>query len=525
MSPRAGDHEQKILRRTELMNTTSYWADSERLPSFGTLKRDRQVDIVVIGAGITGVTAAYLFKKAGLTVALLERGSCGGFDTINTTAHLTCVTDKPLHELVALLGRERAQAAWEAGRAAVDQIVANIRAERIECEFQWIPGYYHAPSKGYAKAERGALREETRLANELGFPAEFMESIPWFETPGVRFSHQAKFHPGKYVAALLRRIPGEGCYVFDQTAAGELGEEPLAVHCGEQVIQCQYVVLATHTPLMGKANRVTATLQQSRLFLYTSYAVSARISKGLIPEACFWDTDEPYHYLRIDRRPRFDFAILGGEDHKTGQVTATTEVYERLESTLEKLIPGAQVTHRWSGQVLEMSDGLPAIGETSEGQFVATGFGGNGMTFGTLGAMMAVDSFLGRKNPWADLFDVRRRKLFCGTLDWLKENKDYPYFMVRDWLGGTEAKSPQAVKRNQGKILYLNGRKVAAYRDRHGKVTLCSPICPHLKCIVAWNDAERTWDCPCHGSRFTGTGELLAGPAEKPLEKLSASEE
>ena len=505
------------------MDTTSYWADSKGLPSFGTLKENSQVDVVIVGAGITGATAAFLLKKAGYTVALVERGTCGGFDTINTTAHLTCVTDKPLHKLVATFGKEAAQATWEAGRTAIDQIVANIRAESIECEFKWVPGYYHAPSKGYDKAERDSLREDARIADELGFPAEFMESIPWIEMPGVQFSHQAKFHPAKYVAALLRTIPGRGSHVFEKTEAGKIDEEPLAVHCGEHKrIRCRYVILATHTPLMGKTNTLSATLLQTKLFLYTSYAVGAKIPEDLAPEACFWDTDEPYHYFRIDRRHGFDFAIFGGEVHKTGQVTDSSKAYERLERTLGKLMPKARVTHRWSGQVVATPDGLPYMGETADRQFVATGFGGNGMTFGTLGAMMAVDAFLKRKNPWAELFDVHRRKLIGGTFQYLKENKDYPYFMLRDWLGGAEGKSLKAIKRNHGKILHLNGRKVAAYRNAFGKVTLCSPVCTHLKCIVAWNDAESTWDCPCHGSRFAATGEVLAGPVEEPLEKLEA---
>lgn len=172
--------------------------------------------------------------------------------------------------------------------------------------------------------------------------------------------------------------------------------------------------------------------------------------------------------------------------------------------------------------MIETNDGLPFIGELVEGkQFGATGFSGNGMTFGTLGAMMAADAVLKRKNPWQDLFDPGRKKLLGGTWNLLKENKDYPYYMLRDWLGGAEGDSLRALKSGQGKILKLDGKKVAAYRDDKGEVSLCSPICTHLKCIVGWNDAERTWDCPCHGSRFKPTGEVISGPAEEPLEKLS----
>ena len=229
--------------------------------------------------------------------------------------------------------------------------------------------------------------------------------------------------------------------------------------------------------------------------------------------------------VALIERGRFDYAIFGGEDHKTGQIKNTAEAYKRLKRTFLQLIPNAQIDHQWSGQVIETQDGLPYIGETAERQFAATGFGGNGMTFGTLGAMMAVDAFLKRKNPWADLFYVHRNKIFGGTWKYLSENKDYPYYMVRNWLCGAESKSLRSVKLDQGKIIQLNGHKVAAYRNASGKISLYSPVCTHLGCIIEWNGVERTWDCPCHGSRFARTGEVLSGPAEKPLAKIDASSE
>ncbi|PYI81033.1 MAG: hypothetical protein DME26_20570 [Verrucomicrobia bacterium] len=191
-----------------------------------------------------------------------------------------------------------------------------------------------------------------------------------------------------------------------------------------------------------------------------------------------------------------------------------------MEKTLRRFFPSAKVDHRWSGQVVETNDRVPLIGETSSQQFAATGFGGNGMTFGTLGAMMAVDAFSKRKNPWNHLLSPRRKKLKGGTLAYLRENKDYPFYLVRDRLGRAESKSLRSISRNTGRILNLDGKKVAGYRDEKGNVSLCSPICTHLGCIVAWNDAEQTWDCPCHGSRFKPTGEVLSGPAERNLEKI-----
>jgi len=503
------------------MDTKSYWRKSTALPRFEKLKSDCKVDVVVIGAGITGITAAYLLKKTGHTVALLERGRLGGFDTSNTTAHLSCVTDVRLHELVHTFGKETARAVWDGGRAAIDLIFNNVGNESIDCEFTWVSAYLHASPQSEAKKERQSLEKDCQIANELGFAAQVLESVPLFNRFGVKFLHQAKFHPLKYLAALSRNSPGDGSHVFENTESVEIQSEPLSVNTERNRIGCSYIVLATHNPLMGKANVASATLFQTKLFLYTSYVLGAKIPAGIATEASFWDTGEPYNYLRIDKRRGFDYAIFGGEDHKTGQVKETAGAYARLEKKLIRLIPAAKIDSRWSGQVIETVDGLPYMGESADRQFVATGFAGNGMTFGTLGAMMAVDAFLKRKNPWQKVFDVHRKKVIGGAWDYLRENKDYPYYLVRDWLAGAEGKSLRSLRRNEGKILQLDGKKVAAYRDGDGKVSLCSPVCTHLKCIVGWNDAEKTWDCPCHGSRFAATGEILTGPAEEPLEKIS----
>ena len=212
--------------------------------------------------------------------------------------------------------------------------------------------------------------------------------------------------------------------------------------------------------------------------------------------------------------------IVGGEDHKTGQDADTASCFRRLEAHARALFPALEVTDRWSGQVIETNDGLPFIGETSDNQFAATGYAGNGMTFGTLAGMMARDAALGLKNPWRDLFDIGRTQIKGGVWDYLKENIDYPYYMVRDRFAGTEGKSIRAVRRGEGKILTLDGRKAAVTRATDGSVTILSPICTHMGCVVAWNDAERTWDCPCHGSRFMPDGGVLSGPAAAPLEPL-----
>ncbi len=254
--------------------------------------------------------------------------------------------------------------------------------------------------------------------------------------------------------------------------------------------------------------------------MYSTYAVAGRLTKGTAPDALLWDTADPYHYYRLEPHGDYDLIIYGGEDHKTGQAADTVGRYDRLEQKLTSLARGIELTHRWSGQVVETHDGLPYIGETTEGQFTCTGFSGNGMTFGTLSGMMATDRLLGRSNPWAELFDPSRKNLRGAAWDYIKENKDYPYYLVRDRVAGAEGRSLRAVPRGQGRIVDHHGEQAAAYRDDSGAVTLCSAVCTHMGCLVEWNTAERTWDCPCHGSRFKVDGQVIGGPAEAPLKRL-----
>ena len=230
--------------------------------------------------------------------------------------------------------------------------------------------------------------------------------------------------------------------------------------------------------------------------------------------------NDPYYFVRLDPGETHDTIIFGGQDHKTGQADDTREPYARLDAMLRQFLPKAEVTHRWSGQVIETRDRMPYIGETSKGQFAITGFCGNGLTFGTVGAMMARDAATGRSNPWSSLFDAGRTRVAQGLWDYLKENKDYPYYMIRDRFAGAEGKSLRAVHAGEGRLIDLRGKRVAAYRSPRGRLSVLSPVCPHLGCHVAWNEAEATWDCPCHGSRFAATGEVMRGPAESGLASM-----
>jgi glycine/D-amino acid oxidase-like deaminating enzyme/nitrite reductase/ring-hydroxylating ferredoxin subunit len=498
----------RCLAKEDDVKTTPYWFDSSKRSKFRPLGRSLSVDVLVVGAGVTGIVAAHLLKKAGLRVALLERDRLALRDTGHTTAHLTCVTDTRLHELVKHFGRQHAKAAWDAGMAAIDEIEQIVQNQNIACEFSRVPGYLHAPVTDGQADERATLKKDAKLANDFGFNAAYLDRVPFINTPGVRFADQAKFHPLKFLFALAKEVHGGGSHLFENSAVKEFDSKKKRARVNGNWINYDRVILATNNPLLGESSLLAGMIFQTKLALYSSYVIGAVISRGTVPIASFWDTNDPYQYLRVDRHGQSDYAIFGGEDHKTGQARNTESCFRKIEKTLLKLVPQAKVDHRWSGQVIVTNDGLPYIGPNEEDQFIATGYCGNGFTFGVTAAGMARDWVTGTRNPWQDLFSPDRKKIRGGSWDYL----------MQDRFRSPDGKSLRAVKRGEGKILRLGRKKLAVYRDKQGRVKKMSAVCTHMGCLVRWNQAEATWDCPCHGSRFSAKGKVLAGPAETPLE-------
>jgi glycine/D-amino acid oxidase-like deaminating enzyme/nitrite reductase/ring-hydroxylating ferredoxin subunit len=502
---------------TAKTDTTPYWSMSTTFPQFARLADDAEAEVVIVGGGITSLTAAYLLVKAGKRVIVLERGRCAATDTGHTSAHLTMVTDTRLSDLVKGFGRTHAQAVWDAGLAAIAKIDEIVREHDIDAGFEWVDGYLHAPLGEDTSDQPKHLKSDAQLAGELGFDAEYLESVPLVGRPGVRFADQARIHPRRYLAGVAKAFVALGGQIHEHTEADEFCNDPRAVKANGHTVRCEDVIIATHNPLVGLGGIAGATLFQTKLALYTSYVIAGRVARDAVPDALWWDTADPYQFLRVEPHRDYDVVIFGGEDHKTGQQDDTEACYQRLEERLRTLVPDVDVTHRWSGQVIETPDGLPYIGPSAEHQYSASGYAGNGLTFGTLAGLMISDAILERSNPWIELFDPGRKALTRGLWDYLRENVDYPYYLIRDRFAGAEAKPLRAVRRGQGTVIERNGAKVAAYRDRAGAVTLRSAVCTHMGCTVGWNTAERTWDCPCHGSRFKPTGEVISGPAEAPL--------
>jgi glycine/D-amino acid oxidase-like deaminating enzyme/nitrite reductase/ring-hydroxylating ferredoxin subunit len=506
------------------MDTHPVWLEAP-VPKQPKINADMSFDVVVIGGGITGLTAAYLLQLAGKRGCVLERDRIGMGDTGHTTAHLTYVTDMRLSDLVQHFGQESARLLWEGGAAAIETIDSIADAESIDCDFGRVPGFLHAPLDAPG-TDQAALEHDYELARELGFAAHWLDQVPVVRRAGIRFANQALFHPQKYLAGLAASLTAAGWKIFEQAEVTEMAEHGNAVIVGGRHVAFDDLVLATHVPLAGKTGFVSATLFQSKLAPYSTYAIRATMAGLPLPAASFWDTANPYNYLRIEPAgPERQTLIFGGEDHKTGQQTSTEERYRRLEERLARIFPAAAIDHRWSGQVIQTHDGLPYVGETAKRQYVATGFAGNGMTLGTLGAMVICDRILGNDSPWADLLDVNRQPLRGGIWNYLTENFDYPYYLVKDRFGGPDADQSGQVRAGEGRVVRIDGRWVARSCNDRGEPCDVSAVCTHMGCLVHWNNAENTWDCPCHGSRFHADGRVLAGPAESPLEQIAKPHE
>jgi glycine/D-amino acid oxidase-like deaminating enzyme/nitrite reductase/ring-hydroxylating ferredoxin subunit len=500
------------------MKTAPLWLENVATTRFPALAADLRVDVVIVGGGIMGLTAAYLLDREGMKVALFERNRLFHGESGHTTAHLTCATDTRLRELVKRFGRDHAAAVWDAGLAAILQIQENIHDTGMDCDFRRVPGFLMAALGKNVAEEVGSLEDEAKLAAELGFDVFYLDAIPGMNRPGYRIANQAKFHAGKYLAGIVKVLTERGVAIYEESEVNGFQDAPRHVVVNGRRVDCAHVVMATHALQSGFESHISRDLLQTKIAAYNTYAIGAKIPRGKLPEALFWDTNDPYYYLRVDRGDESDYVISGGEDHKTGQEADTSARFTALEEALREIIPAMEVDRHWSGQVLETNDGLPFIGQERPGQFRGTGFSGNGMTFGTLAAMMARDEIRGTKNPWRHLFAPDRKTLTPTSVwDYLLENKDYPYYLLKGSLSRGEDLDILDLRAGEGKVLAINGKKVAVYRAADGTVKRLSPVCPHLGCTVAWNGAEQTWDCPCHGSRFTGAGELMSGPSESPL--------
>jgi glycine/D-amino acid oxidase-like deaminating enzyme/Rieske Fe-S protein len=494
----------------------SLWTTTAQGRRFPVLPGDVTVDVVVIGGGIAGLTTAWLLKKAGKKVAVLEMNRILTGQTGQTTAHLTELLDTPYSTLRSDFGERGARMAAASSRASIEQVASLVKELNIDCGFQRLPLYRYAETD----AQLRELEKEITAAQEAGLMVRFSRDtpLPMPVKGALRLEDQAQFHPRQYLLALAERIEGDGCYIFEETRVVDVQDgTPCRAVTDRGTVTAGDVVEATHSPL----NRV---FMQTKLYAYRSYAVAGPL-EGPLEQCLYYDSQEPYHYIRTQRVDGVNHVIVGGEDHKVGTEEDTAQRFAALEAYTLRCLPVSTLTHRWSGQVIEPADGLAYIGRNTASQhtWVATGFSGTGMTWGTLAAMILSDLILGKENPYAALYDATRVKVRAGAKDFIQENADVAFRFVADRLARPDGHALSEVAPGEGKILEVSGQKVAVYREEGGACHAVSPVCTHLGCHVHWNNAERSWDCPCHGARFSPTGKVLNGPAVKDLasKKLS----
>lgn len=496
------------------LNESSPSLHTQPSPRFAKLENEVDVDVAIIGGGITGITLATLLKQAGKTVAVVDARRIGQGETGRTTAHLTAYPDAGFRHIVRHFGGDAAREVWMSGSAALAQIETLIKTHAIECDRKRVSGYLFTERAAGVEA----LEEEARAAREAGIECTLMRSdvpLPYDVAAAVRFENQARFKADSYVMPLARAVASDGSHVFEDSPVVEIEQNPSPrVITKTGVIRCQDIVVAAHVPI---DNRV---LIQTKIAAYRSYAIAARLEKP-IADGLFWDDLDPYHYVRLQEFDGVPFLIVGGEDHRTGQAEDTVERSERLHMWARERFPIGPIERRWSGQIIESVDGLPYIGRNSFSQhvFEATGFGGNGMTFGTLSAMLICDLVLERENPWEKLYDATRVTPVASARDYVKENASFPVHFLRDRFKHA-SDDIDALPREHGGVFRIDGEKVAVYRDARGELHGLLPTCTHLGCMVDFNAAEKTWDCPCHGARYDPSGKVLNGPAVRDLEQF-----
>ncbi len=496
---------------------TSIWAATVQLPTYAPLTSDTAADVCVVGAGISGLTTAYLLTQIGKSVVVLDDGAIGSGMTGVTTAHLTNALDDRYLDIERLHGERGSRLAAESHTAAIDRIESIVEREHIACDFGRLDGYlFRAPEHDDALLDR-----ELEAAHRAGLHnvAKIGRAPLAFDTgPCLRFPNQAQFHPLKYLAGLAQAIERDGGRIYAGThATGVTGGDHAGVATKAGTVSAGHIVVATNVPINDLV--VIHTKQAP----YMTYVIGARVPRNAVTAALYWDTGDPYHYVRLQPIDAgHDLLIVGGEDHKSGQADDIEQRHPRLEAWARERFPGmGEVLYTWAGQVMETVDGMAFIGRNPldhKNVYAVTGDSGQGMTHGTIAGMLITDLIAGRHNAWAALYDPGRITLRASA-EYAKEAVN-TVAQYADHLTPGDVDSVDQIAKDSGAVVRRGARKVAAYRDATGALHEHSAVCTHLGCIVAWNPAEKTWDCPCHGSRFDKFGAVINGPANIGLPRI-----
>ncbi|WP_374027266.1 FAD-dependent oxidoreductase [Bdellovibrio bacteriovorus] len=491
-------------------NNPSFWQNT-KAPEFPPLLEDTSTDICVVGAGIAGLLNSYVLLKNGFQVTILERDTLGHNETSRTSAHLSNVLDEGLSRLLDNLGEENARKAIASHSDAIDLIEKIVAEENIDCDFRRIDGYLylsHESNKDY-------LKEEGQAAAKLGFKdVELLASPPYFAEfgPALRFPRQARIHIQKFINGLLQAIVAMGGKVHSQSPAVEFkdGGLPSVKTENGQYVYARHVVVCTNVPVNDRV--LVHTMEAA----YRTYIIGIEVPHDAFPDILMWDTSHPYHYVRkIENHSEGkDLMLIGGEDHRVGQEDHPESKFETLHDwALFNLGISGPIAYQWSGQIIEPVDGLAHIGRNpgNRNTYIVSGDSGHGLTHAAVGAMVIRDLIQKHPNDWAHIYSPSRFKMknlgkvISANMNALTQYRDR--IMLRDELKNITARP------GEGRLVHQGAKTFAVYTNEKNETATLNAVCPHLGGIVHWNEAEKTWDCPCHGSRFACTGEVINGPA------------
>lgn len=500
-------------------HSRSVWMDVKVASHAKPLDSDLTIDVAVIGAGIAGLSIAYELLRRGLSVAVLDRGEIAGGMTARTTAHLAPICDDSLAKLVSLRGPEIARGFQESHSAAVERIEAIQSREGLDCEFRRLDGILFLDPSSNESVLQDEIEAAAKVSVEVtpgkGLPLRSLEDAPY-----LRFPNQAAFHPLKYLQGLCEAIEAQGGRLHPHTTVDKLEEQGDMVRgklANDHRLMASHAVVATNWPIHGAAGF-------PKQVPFRSYAMAFGLKRGEVEDRLYWDTCDPYHYVRLasaaDGR---DMLIVGGEDHRTGKKDNAIAGFAALEAWIRRLVPNlGEATHRWSGQVMETPDysAFIGLGPDCKRIYVTTGDSGQGITHGVIASLMIPEMIAGDISPFAAVYDPARnpgkaaRQIASGQVasgQVASGNATAP---------PSAASSPRSVEEllpGQGAIIQRGSTRIAAYRDEKGRLFERSALCTHLGCTLQWNSFERCWDCPCHGSEFAPEGSVLNGPAISPL--------
>lgn len=491
----------------------SFWLQTiDQDAAYPPLQEDVRAEVAVIGAGITGLTAALRLKRAGRRVVVLEAGRIGAGATGGTTAHIEELPDQGCRQLIKDFGEEGAQSITGARRMAIEQMEQWIREFHIDCDFRRIPAYLYTEKDHHIRQ----LEKECDAAQRLGIPSSMTDAIglPFDIACAVRFENQARLHPMKYLKALAAQVHGGGCAIYEETRAEPPDDgEPCTVVTAQGIVKADRVIVATHSAYLG------ISMFDMRMEPYQSYVVAAHVLEPP-PDALYWDDADPYHYTRWAESNKPGLLLIGGGDHKTGHGDPAESV-RQLEEYVRERFRVQALQQYWSAEFFEPADGVPFIGRvpTYKNTYLAAGFSGTGMTYGTAAGVILSDLVQGIESPWADVFSPARLKPLAAAAGLISENVDTAVRFVVDRFAGERIDSLDEIAAGEGRLIQYQGEQLAAYRDDAGQIHLLSPACTHAGCHVKWNGMEKTWDCPCHGGRYSALGERIYGPPPKDLEQ------